>query len=270
MPASVVLGTAAALMLGGCSAGGDEPRAARDTASAPTSSTTAPSSTAPPPPCTLEVGGTDVDLTEAQAVAMTGQAAAVQRTDRPVSAQVSTLARGLSSQRPTLPDRRRAARALLGLDGPALSCAFLRADLKDQRIGRDGLTPRAQRLRAAMNRAFGPLPMGGFAAGGVSTGHVDNSAHYEGRAIDVFLRPYTDRAQAHRGWTLAQWLVARSARSQLLSVIYRDHIWTVWASYAGWRDYEHPGGPTRNPVLRHLDHLHTAVLGGPYRRASRR
>jgi hypothetical protein len=52
----------------------------------------------------------------------------------------------------------------------------------------------------------------------------------------------------------------------VLSVIYADRIWTSWAAYAGWRDYVHPSGDTRNPVLRHLDHVHVAVESGrPYR-----
>jgi hypothetical protein len=83
--------------------------------------------------------------------------------------------------------------------------------------------------------------------------------------MDIFLRPYQDRANARRGWVLAQWLVARGERLRVLSVIYRDRIWTVWASLVGWRDYVHPSGNTRDPVLRHLDHVHAAVLGGPFR-----
>ena len=52
----------------------------------------------------------------------------------------------------------------------------------------------------------------------------------------------------------------------MLSVIYADRIWTSWAAYLGWRDYVHPSGDTRNPVLRHLDHVHVAVESGePYR-----
>jgi hypothetical protein len=159
-----------------------------------------------------------------------------------------------------------AARALLGgPDAERLTCSFSRADVAPERPGANGLTPRAVRLRRAWTKVFGPMPAGGFAKG-LRSGHVDNSAHYEGRAIDVFFRPHTSAAQQRLGWVFAQWLVARAESHHVLSVIYADRIWTSWASFAGFRDYEHPGGPTRNPVLRHLDHVHVAVESGrPYR-----
>ena len=125
--------------------------------------------------------------------------------------------------------------------------------------------PRARQLRAAWTQAFGYLPAGGFASGGVSTGHVDGSAHYEGRAIDVFFRPLGDREQHRRGWVFAQWVLAHAADHQVLSIIYDDHIWTSWAAGLGWRDYVHPGATMRhrgNAVLRHLDHVHVAVESG--------
>jgi len=216
------------------------------------------------PACTLEVGEHTVGLEEAEAVHLTDRAARALRAGVGPDGFARDLAGSAPAEVANRP--RAAAAALLGRRGPALSCVHARADLRDQRLGPLGLTPRAARLRACVLDAFGPLPMGGYAAGGVSTGHVDGSSHYEGRAIDILLRPYQDRANAHRGWVLAQWLVARGERLQLLSVIYRDRIWTVWASTAGWRGYVHPSGDTRNPVLRHLDHVHTAVLGGPFRR----
>lgn len=220
-----------------------------------------PSATLPVigPPCLLELGDADVPLEEPQAIDATALAARAWERPDPVRYLAGRLG-------PPLADRPQAsARALLGYAGPALTCDFLQPLLRDQRVGTAGLTPRAARLRREIQAAFGDLPMGGFAAGGVSTGHTDNSSHYEGRALDVFVRPHTDRAQARRGWVLAQWLVARGGQLDVLSVIYRDHIWTIWASFLGWRDYEHPSGDTRDPVLRHLDHVHTAVIGGPYR-----
>jgi hypothetical protein len=99
----------------------------------------------------------------------------------------------------------------------------------------------------------------------VSTGHVDGSAHYEGRAIDVFFRPTGDHEQHRRGWVFAQWVLAHAAGHQVLSIIYDDHIWTSWAAGLGWRDYVHPGATIRhrgNAVLRHLDHVHVAVESG--------
>ena len=85
-----------------------------------------------------------------------------------------------------------------------------------------------------LDGGFRALPAGGFARGGVRTGHVDNSAHYEGRAIDVFFRPIGSAAQRRLGWVFAQWVVAHAERHHVLSVIYSDHIWTSWASSAGF------------------------------------
>lgn len=214
----------------------------------------------PGPPCTMLVGKQEIGLTEAQAVASTALAAqALQDRTGPVA-----LARRLEEVAGDAKTMR-VARALLGYDGPTLSCVYPRAVLRDQKLGPSGLTPRAERLRREMRNTFGDLAMGGFAGGGVSTGHIDNSSHYEGRAIDVFFRPYTDPVEDRRGWVLSQWLVARADEMRVLSVIYRDRIWTVWASFTGWRNYVHPSGKTKDPVLRHLDHVHIAVTGGPYR-----
>ena len=141
---------------------------------------------------------------------------------------------------------REAADGLAGLPGkPRLVCSYPRAAVEPQEPGPSGLVPRARKLRAAWTEVFGPLIAGGFASAGVTTGHVDGSAHYEGRAIDVFFRPLGDAEQRRRGWVFAQWLVAHAPDHHVLSVIYDDHIWTSWASYAGWRDYVHPGATPR-------------------------
>ena len=149
-----------------------------------------------------------------------------------------------------------------------LVCAYARTSVEPQKPGPSGLVPRARQLRAAWTEAFGPLPAGGFARGGVRSGHVDGSAHYEGRAIDVFFRPLGDREQHRRGWVFAQWLVAHAPEHHVLSVIYDDRIWTSWAACAGWRDYVHPGASFTNrgnSILRHREHVHVAVESGrPY------
>lgn len=158
-------------------------------------------------------------------------------------------------------------RSLLGSRSTnRLTCSYARLDVEPEDAGPGGLTRRARRLRAAWTEVFGPLVAGGFARGGVSTGHVDNSSHYDGRAIDVFFRPVGDEEQRRRGRVFAQWLVAHAQEFHVLSVIYADQIWTSWAAFAGWRDYVHPSGNRTNAVLRHLDHVHVAVESGrPYR-----
>jgi hypothetical protein len=125
-----------------------------------------------------------------------------------------------------------------------------------------GLTPRAVQMWDAIKRVFGPLPAGGFMPGGVHTGHVPGSAHYEGRAIDFLYRPVTARSIRH-GWVLAQWLEAHSTELQIATVIFDARIWTPgpWDA-RGWRPYVYPDGPTTNPTLLHYDHVHVDVQRG--------
>ncbi|MFY0408968.1 hypothetical protein [Solicola sp. PLA-1-18] len=259
----VAVGLMAALTTSACTGDATRGGAARAEAAAPTTATTP----APPPdPCTLLVSGRQVALDGATAVRVTDLAAAAVRAAGDAEADPSAVAAQLADVPELAAVAAPASSALLGREGPALTCAHPRGTSDESEAGESGLTPRADALLGAMNQAFGRLPTGGYATGGVDSGHTSDSAHYDGRAIDVFFRPSSDAAQRHRGWTVAQWLVARADRTSLLSVIYRDRIWTVWASGAGWRDYVHPSGNTTNKVLRHLDHVHTAVVGGDRRR----
>jgi hypothetical protein len=153
------------------------------------------------------------------------------------------------------------ARALLGYDGPALACGARQGGVGRQAEGKNGLTPRADHVRAGLVTVAGPQKLGGFAPGGVTSGHMEGSAHYEGRAIDVFVRPVSDR-NTRRGWTMAHWAVAHAEELQLATVIFSDHIWTARSPAHDWRPYTPPEGPTRNAVLRHLDHVHLDVPRG--------
>jgi hypothetical protein len=116
-------------------------------------------------------------------------------------------------------------------------------------------------VRADLRARFGALPLGGFAAGGVSTGHMPGSAHYEGRAIDVFFRPVSARNKAH-GWALSHYLVAHAERLAIDTVIFDDRIWTARRADEGWRDYRvDTTGKARSVarVLEHRDHVHVDV-----------
>jgi len=73
-------------------------------------------------------------------------------------------------------------------------------------------------VRRELVTLFDPA-LGGFEPGGVSTGHMEGSAHYEGRAIDVFVRPVSP-ANKVRGWAIAQYLVAQADRLHLQTVIF--------------------------------------------------
>jgi len=238
------------------------------------------------PPCALQTAEGTVRWSAQEAMSATTLAAVGVRIGATENGVAAAVRRGLATRGDAyldaaqarhvyrdLPDRARPSRealavgrALLGAEGPALTCTVpvlaSGAGLDVQSPGPTGLTPRAEAVRADMRAAFGRQSLGGFDAGGVTTGHVPGSAHYEGRAMDVFFRPLGSAAQRRAGWVFAQWVVAHAQRYHVLSAIYADHIWTSWAASLGWRDYEHPGGPTRNPVLRHLDHVHVAVESG--------
>jgi hypothetical protein len=112
-----------------------------------------------------------------------------------------------------------------------------------------------------MRAVYGKQILGGFAPDGVDSGHIEGSAHYEGRALDVFFRPVTAENQ-RLGWQQAMWAVAHAERLDLATVIFDRRIWTARRSLQGWRDYRHPSGATDNPVLLHEDHVHVDVVEG--------
>jgi hypothetical protein len=218
--------------------------------------------------CWVPTAGGNVAFSGDEARALTTRAADLGRHIADGARVAGRLAAAVLAAAPEA-GRDRAAEVAAGLAGvpraDRLVCGYARSAVEPQRPAPNGLVPRANLLRAAWTVVFGPLPAGGFAPGGVSTGHVDGSAHYEGRAVDVFFRPLGDDEQRRRGWVFAQWLLAHAPEHQVLSVIYDDHIWTSWAAGSGWRDYVHPGqsfAHRGNAVLRHLDHVHVAVESG--------
>jgi hypothetical protein len=163
-------------------------------------------------------------------------------------------------------DARTLASALTGYSPAAFSCVVHSPNTftqpSAQKMGANGLTTRAETVRRELERAFGPQSLGGFAPGGVQSGHGAGSAHYAGRAVDVFFRPVT-ADNRRRGWALAQYLVAQARRLDIEHVIFDGRIWTRGSlSEHGWRSY-HPGNqPGNRTVLMHRDHVHVDVLAG--------
>lgn len=151
--------------------------------------------------------------------------------------------------------------AFSGQAQAALACRISSPSLASEPLGPTGLTPRAQRVVDELSDAFGDLPLGGFAPGGVTHGHVEGSAHYEGRAVDVFFRPITPRNQ-RRGWAITHWIVAHADQLSITAVIYDGKIWSTEHADRGWRSYRHPDGPTNDPTLLHRDHIHVEVADG--------
>jgi hypothetical protein len=237
------------------------------------------------PPCALTTASATVEWSSAEASTATtvaavgtgigatvnGVAAAVARSLRagPQTPVGRDAARAVYRELPDVADPGReavqVAEALLGYSGPALTCAVPLTDglsgLPREDPGGLGLTPRADVLRLEMRSVFGKQILGGFEPRGVDSGHIDGSAHYEGRAIDVFFRPVTAENQ-RLGWQQALWAVAHAERLHLATVIFDRRVWSSARSLQGWRDYEYPGGQTDNPVLMHEDHVHVDVHEG--------
>jgi hypothetical protein len=161
------------------------------------------------------------------------------------------------------PDARALASALTGYSPARFSCVVREpAGLPRQRLGPDGLTPRAEVVRVSLERSFGRLSLGGFAPGGVSSGHMKGSAHYDGRAIDVFVRPVS-AATNRKGWAVASYLVAHAASLGIEHVIFDKRIWTAGSgSERGWREYYPPESSGSRVILEHRDHVHVDVVRG--------
>ncbi|WP_222847668.1 hypothetical protein [Nocardioides dongxiaopingii] len=158
-------------------------------------------------------------------------------------------------------DARVLASALTGQSGSSFACEVdgdVDEDSPD--LNRRGLTARADAVRDDVQQAFGELPTGGFAPGGVSTGHMEGSAHYDGRAVDLFFRP-VDAPHRQRGWAVAQYLVAHAARLDVRTVIFDDKIWVAGRDQT-WRDYDAPTNddPATQAILEHRDHVHVDVF----------
>ena len=152
------------------------------------------------------------------------------------------------------------ASALTGNSPRSFSCR-LHGDVAeaDPELVDSGLTERADVVRRDLQARFPDQPLGGYAPGGVSTGHKEGSAHYEGRAVDLFVRPVNPTNKV-RGWAIAQYLVSQAGRLGIHTVIFDDRIWTSGLrSGEGWRDYDPPDRAGDRAILEHRDHVHVDV-----------
>jgi hypothetical protein len=211
--------------------------------------------------CTATVGEETVELTTEQAEDAASVAARSVRLRLPMRTTAMAVADAIDSSDA---EGRVVAVALTGRSPSALSCEHGGGvDEASANLGPAGLTGRASAVRRDLDRAFGTQQVGGFAPGGVSTGHMSGSAHYAGRAVDVFFRPINDRTR-RRGWAVAHYLVAHADRLAVSTVIFDGHIWTARRADEGWRDYEvDTRGRPRSvaAVLEHRDHVHVDVFG---------
>jgi hypothetical protein len=218
-----------------------------------------PGPTTPTAGCTLSIGATSLVLTLDQARRLTDIAGTDQNAARSLAATSAAVAKAWPEQAAAAPQ---IAYSLRGYRPAALGCTGSLEAATRQPMESDGLTARANTMWKAIQKVFGWLPAGGFAPGGVTTGHVPGSAHYEGRAIDFFYRPITAKTIRH-GWVLSQWLIAHAQELKIATVIFDAKAWTPggWAQ-RGWTVYTYPDGTTTDPTLLHYDHVHVDVERG--------
>ncbi len=158
-------------------------------------------------------------------------------------------------------DARALASALTGNHRAAFWCTTKGdADEAADDLDETGLVARASVVRRDLEAHFGAQSLGGFEPGGVSSGHMAGSAHYEGRAIDVFVRPIS-ATNKQRGWAMASYLVAQADRLDINTVIFDDRIWHAGSrSDDGWTDYQVPASSRGDrKILEHRDHVHVDV-----------
>jgi hypothetical protein len=156
-------------------------------------------------------------------------------------------------------DARALASALTGHSRGAFGCDVDDdTDAADPALSRSGLTERADVVRREALAVFGDVPLGGFAPGGVRDGHMEGSTHYEGRAVDIFVRPVSAENK-QRGWAIAHYLVAQADRLDIQTVIFDDRLWRA-GDGEEWRDYDPPSRSGDRAILEHRDHVHVDVF----------
>jgi hypothetical protein len=156
-------------------------------------------------------------------------------------------------------DARAIASALTGNSRAAFGCDIDDdAEAVDSALTDTGLTERADVVRREALGVFGDLKLGGFAPGGVRDGHMPGSTHYDGRAVDIFVRP-VNAENKKRGWAIAHYLVAQADRLDIQTVIFDDRLWRA-GDGEGWRNYDPPSRSGDRAILEHRDHVHVDVF----------
>lgn len=215
----------------------------------------APLPTATPwgPECAVAVGDEQIQLDRDQAQRATSAAvAADQGEDSPIGAPNTN----------DIPDD-----AMTMLEhgpqedaGPSLTCRSTKnPELEAEKdLEPSGLTPRGQNLKEGIEEVYAEPSLGGYEPGGYDTGHGEGSAHYDGRAIDIFFRPVSEDNR-RAGWVMAHWLIAHAPAYEIDVIIFDDKIWSTYYPSMGWRDYD---ADPDNEILRHIDHVHVDVQPG--------
>lgn len=91
--------------------------------------------------------------------------------------------------------------------------------------------------------------------GGVG-GRPIASDHPFGLAVDYMVPRWSSDAGRAYGWQVARWVAANADRLDVTYIIWDAQIWR--ARTGRWSRYSYPSGPTTNPTLLHLDHVHVS------------
>ena len=104
------------------------------------------------------------------------------------------------------------------------------------------IKPHVQAAAKEISEKFGITNIGGFA----TTGHISNSDHYKGLAIDVMTTV--------QGQAVANYAQANAARLSITYIIWNRHIWDS-RDGKGWVAY--------NGTSPHTDHVHISFFPTP-------
>jgi hypothetical protein len=126
-------------------------------------------------------------------------------------------------------------------------------------FARGGKWPPAIQGRVAANtaaavefvrRTFGISNIGTLGA------RPNKSDHPMGKALDVMIPNWRTPIGIRQGNSIASTFTGNPHMFGTKYVIWRGRI----NSGSGWRPYTHPNGPTNNPTLQHMDHVHVSLF----------
>lgn len=120
------------------------------------------------------------------------------------------------------------------------------------------LQPDAQRVIAALKGRTGDT------VSAIHTIRSGSSGHSSGKAVDLMIRDYKNRARVAQGDKLAQFLLDNRIQLGIYYLIWQDRIWlptTGWTPYSDSGKYGNQFTGNWNDTTRHMDHIHVEVYG---------
>lgn len=217
---------------------------------------TSPVPSTVPGTCTVLLAGRTISMDVDRARTMTmvaGVATQVEAVPAQAARALDAALSGQSNYLPTVdqtlrllalddatPPSKESRSALEALRRPAaLTCIFKADTEKAEKKGRNGLTPRADKVRTGILDAFGKLKTTGYG----KDADPGDAVAKAGRALEFWPKDAT-LVDRETGWVMANWLVARGSAYRLHTVTFDDH---TWRPASGWR--AQPTARQRDSVL---------------------